>query len=120
MKAQRCALVCLKSFKQNAVCSLKSTMAVSWLILILMVKHLLSRFCINLAASIADIACRPYTFRQMLSWALEPADDEVLVWLMEKGKRDSLTWSAQRKGGLEAPAPEPTLVLPGSSIVEEP
>mmetsp|Transcript_23859 Transcript_23859/g.65546 ORF Transcript_23859/g.65546 Transcript_23859/m.65546 type:complete len:315 (-) Transcript_23859:681-1625(-) len=62
----------------------------------------------------------PYTFRQMLSWALEPADDEVLVWLMEKGKRDSLTWSAQRKGGLEAPAPEPTLVLPGSSIVEEP
>lgn len=37
----------------------------------------------------------PYTVREMLSMALEPADDVTLNALMEKGKRDALTWAKE-------------------------
>lgn len=41
----------------------------------------------------------PYTMRQMLEWAFEPAPEDVLVMLTAKGRRDANAW-AQQQGGL--------------------
>ena len=31
--------------------------------------------------------------RQMLGWAFEPADDAMLLFLIQKGKRDARSWA---------------------------
>ncbi|MEW5306537.1 MAG: hypothetical protein WDW36_008994 [Sanguina aurantia] len=41
----------------------------------------------------------PYTTRQMLAWAFEPAPEEILVMLTAKGRRDAMAW-AESQGGL--------------------
>lgn len=64
----------------------------------------------------------PYGFRKMLAWALTPAPDEMMVSLMEKGKRDSLQWCKEYKESLLIlPLPEEEqpagsgVILPSSS-----
>jgi hypothetical protein len=34
-----------------------------------------------------------FTLQQMLAWALEPADEERLLWLFEDGRQDAETWA---------------------------
>lgn len=34
----------------------------------------------------------PYNLRQMVGWAFEPADENVLTYLIEKGYKDSTSW----------------------------
>jgi hypothetical protein len=34
----------------------------------------------------------PFDLQTMLAWALTPASDETLLWLMAKGKSDGLRW----------------------------
>ena len=34
----------------------------------------------------------PYTLRQMVGWAFEPADDKFVEYFIEKGKRDAQAW----------------------------
>lgn len=34
----------------------------------------------------------PYTLRQMVGWAFEPADDKFVQYFIEKGKRDAQAW----------------------------
>jgi len=34
----------------------------------------------------------PYTLRQMVGWAFEPADENMLTYLIEKGFKDSTRW----------------------------
>lgn len=47
-----------------------------------------------------DVAVSPdayeafsHSYRTVLAWALAPADDHVLDWLIEKGRRDAKAWA---------------------------
>lgn len=34
----------------------------------------------------------PYDMRTMLNWAFNPADDAMLLYLVEKGEKDASAW----------------------------
>ena len=40
---------------------------------------------------------------EMLAWAFEPTTDEMLTFLIQKGKRDALAWAASPQQGLLQP-----------------
>ncbi len=40
---------------------------------------------------------------EMLAWAFEPTTDEMLAFLIQKGKRDALAWAASPQQGLLQP-----------------
>lgn len=79
------------------------------------------------ATSITNIAVAPDAFEAcepslttLVNWALVPAEDEVLDWLVAKGSRDAYAWakamgvhelgSTQQQQQQQPPAP-PQLVL---------
>ncbi|GFH28427.1 patatin [Haematococcus lacustris] len=85
-------------------------------------------------ASMLDVAISPdtfdpdwqYTYAQLLNWALVPAEDKVLAYLIEKGRSDGRAWaqSMQLVEGAElrqpvAPSPAQTQKVPGSAAAEE-
>lgn len=43
------------------------------------------------------------TLQQMLAWAFEPADEETLRWLIQRGRKDAGEW-ARRTGVADAAA----------------
>ncbi|KXZ51255.1 hypothetical protein GPECTOR_13g742 [Gonium pectorale] len=45
----------------------------------------------------------PHDMRTMLSWAFEPASEETLLFLVEKGKRDARTWALTNMPAAVAP-----------------
>jgi hypothetical protein len=42
--------------------------------------------------------------RQMIGWALEPADDDMLLFLIAKGKKDAHAWAESHGVGTQAKA----------------
>ena len=60
---------------------------------------------IHIAPDNFDDTWADVTFRQLLSWALSPADDTVLDKLRAKGRADAVAW-AQLTGLADAAAPD--------------
>lgn len=63
----------------------------------------------------------PYELGQMLPWAFEPADPDMLMYLENKGRKDARSWAAhtgistQQPGEQGKQQSQQQLVLPGSS-----
>ena len=56
----------------------------------------------------------PHDFSTMLRWAFEPAPDEMLLQLIEKGRRDARAWALQQ--GIPAAVTSGGLVLPAGAV----
>ena len=61
---------------------------------------------IHIAPDCFDGTWEGIPFRTLLTWALEPASEDVMWKLLQKGRADAAAW-AQLTGLAEAAAPDP-------------